>query len=419
MNRSLRHLLILMVGLTLAALPALAGTVTGVVRNGTTGKVASGVEVTLLQLQNGMQPVITTKTDAQGRFKIDNALIGQQMMLLQAVFDGVDYHAPLPPGQPDANVKINVYEPTTDRSAFRVLHRIIALEPQGTSLMVGEEFDIENKTKPPKSYFRPKGSFEFQLPKGAQLNQVEAWGPSNMPVVQGTVGEGHNRYAIIFPFRPGNNGVRFSFKLDYSADQAMLRLPSIYPTMMSMLLAPPAVKVDAAGFSPAGSEHGWSVYSNQGSKPGTELAISVSGTGPPPSDNSGQGQSADAQGSESSGTGGPVAEALPPRLNSLRGILIGGFVALFVLGAFFLWWKSRNPIAVATPAGGTGTATVPTPQTVQQVGSGESSLRNSVDEIKETLFRLELRRQAGTLAESEYLVQRQRLEKALRDLVKG
>lgn len=418
MNRSLRQFLITVTALLLAALPAAAGTVTGVVRNGTTGKLAAGVSVTLLQLQKGMQPVATTKTDAQGRFRIDNGSLGQQMMLLQAAFDGVDYHAPLPPGKADRKVTIKVYEPTSSLSAFHVLHHIIALEPQGTSLMVGEEFDVQNQTKPPRSFFRPKGSFEFQLPKGAQLNQVEAWGPSNMPVVQGTVDKGNNRYAIIFPFRPGDNGVRFSFKLNYASNQATLTLPSIYPAMMAMVLAPPAVKVNATGFSSAGSEHGWAVYSRQGTVAGTSLAISVSGTGPPPSDND-QGQSADAQGGQQASGGGPVAEALPPRLNSLRGILIGGFAALFVLGAFFLWWKSRTPYAVATTAGGPAMATMPPQQTAQQTGGGESSLRNSVDEIKETLFRLELRRQAGTLAESEYLVQRQRLEKALRDLVKG
>jgi hypothetical protein len=421
MNRFFRHAMILAAAFLLAALPAAAGTVTGVVRNGTTGQVAAGVPVILLQLQQGMKNVASTKTDAQGRFRLDNPEIGKQMMLLRAVFDGVDYHAPLPPGQTTANVKINVYEPTTDLAAFHVLHHIIALEPQGSSLMVGEEFDIQNKTKPPKSFYRAKGSFEFQLPKGAQLNQVEAWGPSNMPVVQGTVDKGNNRYAILFPFRPGDNGVRLSFKLDYAANQATMRLTSLYPSTMSMVLAPPAVKVMAEGFSPSGTEHGWSVYTRQGTKTATPVVMSVSGTGPPPSDN-GQGQSADAQGGGSGNSVTPVAEALPPRLDSLRWILIGGFGALFVLGAVFLWWKSRSQVPVPATAGGPAVAAAapPAPQrAAEPAASGETSLRQSVDEIKETLFRLELRRQAGTLAEDEYQAQRQRMEKALRDLVKG
>jgi 5-hydroxyisourate hydrolase-like protein (transthyretin family) len=43
---------------------ALAGTVSGIVTNGTTGKPAAGVDVILIQLQGGMQPVANTKTDA-------------------------------------------------------------------------------------------------------------------------------------------------------------------------------------------------------------------------------------------------------------------------------------------------------------------------------------------------------------------
>ena len=39
--------------------------------------------------------------------------------------------------------------------------------------------------------------------------------------------------------------------------------------------------------------------------------------------------------------------------------------------------------------------------------------------LKDTLFRLELRRQAGTISEEEYNQERARAEKVLRDLVRG
>jgi hypothetical protein len=43
----------------------------------------------------------------------------------------------------------------------------------------------------------------------------------------------------------------------------------------------------------------------------------------------------------------------------------------------------------------------------------------SLDALKDTLFRLELRRQAGTISEAEYTQERARTEKVLRDLVRG
>jgi len=44
-----------------------AGTVHGTVNNGTTGKPGAGVEVILIQLQGGMQPIANTKTDGAGQ----------------------------------------------------------------------------------------------------------------------------------------------------------------------------------------------------------------------------------------------------------------------------------------------------------------------------------------------------------------
>jgi hypothetical protein len=46
-------------------------------------------------------------------------------------------------------------------------------------------------------------------------------------------------------------------------------------------------------------------------------------------------------------------------------------------------------------------------------------VRGSLDELKDILFRLELRRQAGTISDEDYARDRERVEKTLRDLVKG
>ena len=49
----------------------------------------------------------------------------------------------------------------------------------------------------------------------------------------------------------------------------------------------------------------------------------------------------------------------------------------------------------------------------------DREVRGSLDELKDILFRLELRREAGTITESDYARERDRVQKALRDLVKG
>ena len=59
-------------------------------------------------------------------------------------------------------------------------------------------------------------------------------------------------------------------------------------------------------------------------------------------------------------------------------------------------------------------------------GSGTASLADvdaavglSLDSLKDQIFRLELRRQAGTISDEEYAQERARAEKVLRDLVRG
>ena len=185
---------------------AFAGTVTGVVHNGTDGKVAAGVDVILIQLQGGMQPVVNTKSDDKGNFKFDFPAIGQQPMLIRAVYHGVMFHQPLPPGRD--KVDVTVYEPSGDTKMVNVGSRVIVLQPNGENLLVGEEYALQNQSQPPKAYYNDKGDFAFQLPQGAQLGQVSSWGPSGMPVVQGTMDQGKGKYAIAYAFQPGDNGVR-------------------------------------------------------------------------------------------------------------------------------------------------------------------------------------------------------------------
>jgi hypothetical protein len=49
----------------------------------------------------------------------------------------------------------------------------------------------------------------------------------------------------------------------------------------------------------------------------------------------------------------------------------------------------------------------------------DAAVNTSLDSLKDTLFRLELRRQAGTISEEEYSRERARAEKVLRDLLRG
>src|SRR5437762_12997394 len=133
--------------LVLAPLAAIAqaGTVHGTVMNGTTGKAAAGIELALIQLQGGMQEVAHAKSGAEGEFTFDHPGLGAQPMLVRAVYHGVNFNHAVPPGTTTAQV--DIYEPSKDAKTINVPSHVVIFQPNGETLNVGEEYQIENKSR--------------------------------------------------------------------------------------------------------------------------------------------------------------------------------------------------------------------------------------------------------------------------------
>jgi hypothetical protein len=406
-------------------------TVHGRVKNGTTGKPAANVEVVLIQLQGGMQPVLNSKTDAEGQFTFDYPTIGTQPMLVRAVYRGINFHQPLPPGRNE--LEVDVFEPSRDAKTISVGTHFVIFQPSGATLEVGEEYAIKNDSQPAQAYFRPDGNFEIALPDGASLKQIAAQGPSGMPVVQAPIDRGKNKYSVAFAFRPGENGVRFSYELPYVGNTASVKLPTVYPGARLVVVAPPSVQVTGEGLEAGGLEQGMSVYSRDGLAANSTLTVSISGTAPPPSSNASD-SDAGAQNREEQQGSGPAStaaiQAVPGRLDVLKWPIVGGFLCLFALLAILL---ARRPVVAvagglaegvrdipAKPSKKTAAAPVAGPAVHSaNLAELDTAVGTSLDALKDTLFRLELRRQAGTISEEEYNQERARAEKVLRDLVRG
>ncbi len=437
MRRPYSARLALLGALVLAPLAiAEAGTVRGTVMNGTTGKAAAGIELILIQLQGGMQEVAHSKSGAQGEFTFEHPGLGAQPMLVRAVYHGVNFNHAVPPGT--ATAQVDIYEPSKDAKTINVASHVVIFQPNGATLTVGEEYQIENKSQPPVAYFRSDGSFNFALPEKGQLQQVAAAGPAGMPVVQLPIDKKNNHYSIAFAFRPGDNSVRYSYTLPYEGNAATVKIATIYPGGRLLVVAPPSVQISGDGLAPGGQEQGMSLYGRQDVPAGTLVAVSVSGTAPAPDANAGaeqgqqQGRDAQQGGAEATSAG---IQQVPGRLDVLKWPLIAGFLCVFALVAILL---ARKPVvAVAVPAPveqdvaaakqkKTKSKAPSAPSAPAVPTNGAASLKEldvaigtSLDGLKERLFRLELRRQAGTISEEEYALERASTEKVLRDLVRG
>lgn len=416
--------------LLLVSAAAHAGTVSGVVHNGTNdNKATAGVDVLLIQLQGGMSVVASTKTDAQGNYHFDNPGIGQGPMLIRAVYRGVFFHQPLTPGT--ATVDVTIYEPTSNPGALQVPLRLLVFQPNGDKLMVGEEYSVQNNSNPPAAYFKQDGNFEFTIPQGAELDQVSTFGPSGMPVRQGTIDKGKGRYSISYAFQPGQNGVRISYIVPYTGNQAKIRESSTYDSQRVLLVIPPTMQVASAGFNAAGTEQGFNVFSKETVKAGNGFDVSISGTAPPPSEASASGASGDQVNGRDSGAPETTLETAPARLGDEKWILLGGLAAIFAVGVGLLLRKpvvEEAPAPAPIPKGRKAqraaqqakAVLAPTPVApVAPVEQVTQEVNSNLDSLKDTLLRLELRRQAGTITDAEYALERGRAEQLLRDLVQG
>ena len=418
---------------------AQAGTVRGTVKNGTTGQPAAGVELTLVQPMGGMQELAHAKSGPEGEFTFDHPNLGAQPMLVRASYHGIHFNSAVPPGS--STVQVDIFEPSNDPKTIHVPSHVVIFQPHDSTLIVGEEYQIENKSQPPYAYYRTEGSFDFALPQKGQLQQVAAAGPAGMPVVQLPIDKKNNRYSIAYAFRPGESSVRYSYELPYAGNAASVKIPSIYPGGRLLVVAPRSVQVSGDGLTASGQEQGMNLYVREDVPAGGLVAVNVSGSAPLASANGGTDQGPQGRDAQQSGgeSGGATIQAVPGRLDVLKWPLIGLFALVFGLLAFLL---ARKPV-VAVAGGDIAAADVPTANSkksklksaaasphalVTATGSSngpsnlaevDAAISTSLDALKESLFRLELRHQAGTISEEEYAQERARTEKVLRGLVRG
>lgn len=414
-----------------AASMAMAGTLTGTLKNGTSNRPVPNTEVVLMELQSGMVPVASVKTDAQGRFRFTQPALGKEPMLLKTFYDGVPYYHSVSASDKVANVV--VYKATADPKTISVSSRAIMLKPKGSILQVDEQYVVENQTKPPLTYYAPHGTFTFQVPEGATLGQVSTWTNNHIPTIQKTLALPHSQHAIDWAIRPGKNVVVVAYTVPYTGGQTTFTTESPYPAGHVFLAVPPGVQISSNGFSAVGSEDGFDVYSRELVTARTPLAIAVAGTATADAGSSsadpgtssaasGASNGSNASGASGASNAGTIA-VLPSRLHNVTW-LIGIFVAGFLLiGTIMLWHRSP---AEAEPAGAAGmagqghapqpTAGKPSRPSPESVGQG---VEQRLERIKNDLLQLELRHQAGTLSEEEYARERQRVDEMLRNLLHG
>ena len=409
---------------------ASAATLTGTVKNGTTGKPSVGDDVVLLNLSQGMEEAARTKTDAKGNFSFNLADTGAPH-LVRVVHQGVTYHRMAPPGT--TSTDIQVFDVAKRVDGVTVTADVMRIQAENNQLEVIRLFAVNNQSSPPRTQMNDH-NFEFYLPEGAQVDEAMAMTAGGQPVKSAPVPQSEkNRYAFVFPLRPGDTQLQIAYHFLYSGE-ATLDPKSLYPLEHFVVMLPKSMKFSASPGSPFETKP----YPNQpdtlaeiasNTKAGQSLSFKLSGTGILQTERQagGGGQSGGedqvsgtmAQGRDSRPGGGlgPPIDA-PDPLQKYRWYILGGFAAVLALGAFYVATRQQSSKARVglTTAADFEIPSGDTPRIARPASNGRSAML--LEALKEELFQLEVEHKQGRISQQEYEKARAALDQTLERAIK-
>jgi hypothetical protein len=439
---------------TLASCAA-AQTLTGTVKNSTTNKPAAGDEVVLLKLGQGMEEAGRTKTDAKGNFafKLDDT---QSPHLVRAIHQEVTYHRMAPPGT--TSVEVEVYDVGKKIEGIASVADIMRLQTGQGQLEVQRVFAVQNSSKPPRTQMNER-NFEFYIPEGARIVEGSAMTAGGQPINSAPVAEGggdRNRYAFIFPLRPGETRFEVVYQLPYTGSANIDPRP-VGPIQHFVAVLPKSMQFTAAPgakFEEINDPQQPGIVMRVASNPAPDqpLAFRIAGEAAFPQESAGaqeqtQGQSqnqdqtsaegAPGQSANRPGGGlGPPIDA-PDPLQKYRWYILGGFAAVLIAGAVFVASRQQSAARAVSRAKSSravnylddneyaeddasgelaqvSSAEIPSPKP-RSAAPGRSML---LEALKEELFELEVERKQGRISVEEYEKAKSALDQTLERALK-
>ncbi|MGH9445031.1 MAG: carboxypeptidase-like regulatory domain-containing protein [Terriglobia bacterium] len=261
LSKSIRSALLLMfAGMCVGPLRLVAlGRIGGQIINGTTGRPAARQPVHLLNPANGVvRDVAVTQTDDRGSFVFNRTDVKPgDFYLLQAARGGVNYDEPVRFGpKGNASVSFRVYDSTTRQPPIRITSARFLIRAKGHTARVEELFAVRNATNPPVAYANPRGTFLFNLAKGAGQPSVAVMGEMNLPLPQQVQPAGPpGQFFIQYPLKPGVTVVMVAYEADYSAESFEMADSVPYPIdQIEMYVTPSSLAVQSPLFRPDGQD---------------------------------------------------------------------------------------------------------------------------------------------------------------------
>ncbi|MGA2746271.1 MAG: hypothetical protein ABSE44_16370, partial [Candidatus Sulfotelmatobacter sp.] len=291
--------------------------------------------------------------------------------------------------------------------------------------------------KPPRTQMN-EHNLEFYVPDGAAVSEGQAMTAGGQPVNSAPVPEGENaknRYAFLFPLRPGETRFSVVYTVPYTGS-VNIDPKSVYPLEHFVAIAPKSIEFSGAPgtnfqVAPYPGQPDANVEVASNTQLGAPLAFKLKGEGTlaaPAEEGGQQSQSSSAQPESRPGGGlGPPIDA-PPPYQKYQWWILGGFAAALIIGGVYV--ASRQQATNRARAAGKGTTAFEDEgeegydaAEVPAARGGASPPRAAsssmlLEALKEELFQLEVERQQGRISQQEYETAKSALDQTLQRALK-
>ena len=322
--------------------------------------------------------------------------------------------------------------------ASRVTADVMRFQVEQGQLEVMRLFAVNNTSNPPKTQMNDQ-NFEFYLPEGAKIVQSTATTAGGNPLNQAPVPQSEkNRYAFIFPLRPGETRFEIAYQLAYSGS-VTVDPKSLYGMQHFVVMLPKSMQFAAGSGTQFQSmndpqQPDATVQVATMTQVGQPLSFKLSGEGMlaasagggPTQGGAGggggsasMGQAPEARSGPGGGLGPPIDA--PDPLQQWRWPIIGGFVLALAGGAFYMTKRQRAaaanggvrtdfeapepPQQPITPRVSRSASPAPAPRVAAAVTAPTAAAPRSsmlLEALKEELFQLEVEHKQGKIAQQDY-----------------
>ena len=302
---------------------------------------------------------------------------------------------------------VRVFDAAASIKEISILDHAIAIQTsEDGATLSGEEFyTVGNQSSPPRT-LTGKQTLEFYLPEGASITESSVQTGKTQLKTAVIPGGEKNKYAFVFPIRPGQTQFHIQYTVPYSG-KLELDPRSDLPTQTLMVAAPDSIKFAASDSSvyeaksnPQFKSVNFFIAKNITPKQKVAFAISGKGEMPreqeqasAPNDNGRRG--------EPSGPGGGmgVPNERPDPLHSGQWLFLGVLSLFLAAGGVFVYTSNQNVAATAGPA----------------IPQDRSTLL--MEAMKEEVFQLESDRLQGKINPQDYQTAKAALDKTLQRAV--